>query len=129
MNICYPAIVHKNEDVYILEFIDWNKPAISAPTLAQVIVKAREALNLYISVCLTNYECLPRVSSHAEIRQINEENNGLIIYIDQELKANHYGRTVTKRLMVPERLIRYAEENKMSLSDILTEGIINRALM
>lgn len=129
MNICYPAIVHKNEDVYILEFIDWDKPAISAPTLAQVIVKAREALNLYISVCLTNYECLPRVSSHAEIRRINEENNGLIIYIDQELKANHYGRTVTKRLMVPERLIRYAEENKMSLSDILTEGIINRALM
>lgn len=78
MNLSYPAVIHREDDSYWIEFPDLDGCHTFADTLEDVFDEAREALGAYCSALLDEGKELPMAS---DISSIERGNDGDILTV------------------------------------------------
>ena len=78
MNLSYPAVIHREDDSYWIEFPDLDGCHTFADTLEDVFDEAREALGAYCSALLDEGKGLPVAS---DISSIERGNDGDILTV------------------------------------------------
>lgn len=78
MNLSYPAVIHREDDSYWIEFPDLDGCHTFADTLEDVFDEAREAFGVYCSALLDEGKELPVAS---DISLIERGNDGDILTV------------------------------------------------
>lgn len=72
MNLSYPAVIHREDDSYWIEFPDLDGCHTFADTLEDVFDEAREVLGAYCSALLDEGKGLPVASDISSIERGND---------------------------------------------------------
>lgn len=122
----YPAIIHKEDMKYWVEFPDLDGCFSDGNSLEEALQNAEEALGLYIASLQEEMSNIPEPSdiTSAKVKkaQISENIVTSYIYSDPD-KYHRKTRAVKKTLSIPEWLADAAETNHISLSKVLQEGL------
>ena len=78
MNLSYPAVIHREDDSYWIEFPDLDGCHTFADTLEDVFDEAREALGAYCSALVGEGKVLPMPS---DISLIERGNDGDVLAV------------------------------------------------
>lgn len=117
MNVIYPAILHKEDGAYWVEFPDLVGCQSFGDTLTETVENAKEALAGY---CLTMIEQRMKLPVPSELDAIDSE-GGTIAVIEANLSEAE--KSVKKTLTIPAWLNRAAEEAHVNFSQVLREGL------
>lgn len=113
----YPAIIHKEDGAYWVEFPDLEGCSTCGATLEETMELASEALGLYLVSLLEDGSALPDASDIESLE-------GLTSYITTDLtKYRRDTRAVKKMLSIPAWLAKEAEAQNLSLSKVLQEAL------
>ena len=118
MNIVYPAVLHRENDSYWIEFPDLEGCQSFGDTLAETIENGKEALAGY---CLTLIDEKRRLPAPRDIDKISVGKDESIAVIETNL--TDITKSVKKTLTIPAWLNTVAEEAHLNFSQILQNGI------
>ena len=121
MNITYPALIHKEDNAYWLEFPDIEGCQTFAETLDELLEYAREALGAHCGVLLDNGEKLPVPSKFADIKRGADD---IVAVVRAPITDKK--RSVKKTLTIPAWLNSEAENANINFSQTLQEALIDR---
>ena len=123
MKKVYPAIIHKKEDGYWVEFPDLEGCHTCGDTLEETMGLAEEVLGLFL-VTLEEYnEKIPKPSDIKDIKT----DEGDVIYIYTDMNAYRRDtKAVKKMLSIPAWLAKEADKKNLSLSKVLQDALIER---
>ncbi|MBR6381052.1 MAG: type II toxin-antitoxin system HicB family antitoxin [Lachnospiraceae bacterium] len=124
MTKVYPAVVHKEDDGFWLEFPDLPGCHTDGDTLEELMENAEEALGAYLAVKMEYHETVPAASSINEIA-VGANDSKTYVVVDVN-KYHRDTRAVKKMLSIPAWLAKAAEEEHLSLSKILQEALLDR---
>ncbi|GAB1476354.1 type II toxin-antitoxin system HicB family antitoxin [Bacillota bacterium] len=118
----YPAIFHKEDEDYWVEFPDLPGCQSCGDTLENTMELAQEAMGLYIATKIESNEEIPEPSD------INclKTRDGFISYVSVD--ADRYRRktkAVKKTLSIPEWLNEEAEKKHINFSSVLQSALLN----
>ncbi len=122
MNLIYPAIFHKEDNAYWVEFPDLEGCQSFGDTLTETVLNAKEALEGYAITLLEEGHKLPAPS---DITNIACDKNSFSTLVECDI-TNHLTkcRAVKKTLTIPSWL------NDMAVSEgVNFSGILQNALM
>lgn len=117
----YPAVFHKEDDSYWVEFPDLEGCQSFGETLSETMSMAQEALGLYVVDLLENDKSLPQPS---DINTLKAEENAFITLVSVD--ANVYRRdtkAIKKTLSIPSWLNEEAEKKHINFSSLLQEAL------
>lgn len=117
----YPAIFHQEDDSFWVEFPDLEGCQTYGSTIEETIELAQEALGLYLVSLLEDNSTLPLPSSVGSI-PVSEDSFINLIGTDIE-KFRKNTKAVKKTLSIPQWLAEEAENQKISLSKVLQDGL------
>ncbi len=124
MKLAYPAIFHKEDNSYWVEFPDMIGCNTFGDTLNETLFNAKEALEVHAITLLENGECLNKPS---EVFDIETDENSFVtlIYgdIDNYLSES---KAVKKTLSIPEWVNNIGLEHHINFSKTLTDAIIQQ---
>ncbi len=124
MTKVYPAIIHKEESGFWIEFPDLKGCYTEGNTLEDLFVNAEEALGGYLAVKLEAGEELPMVSKLEDIKCTSET---LSTYISTDVNKYHRDTKAVKRMIsLPAWLAKEADSRKLSLSKITKEALLKK---
>lgn len=121
MLIIYPAIFHREDDTYWVEFPDLQGCHTYGDTLPDAFENAKEALEGYCLTLLENDKPLNHSSSISDIHPDDED--AFVTLIDCELK-NTSKRAVKKTLTIPYWLNELAIKENVNFSTVLQNALI-----
>ena len=117
----YPAIFHKENDEYWVEFPDLEGCSTCGFSLEETIELAQEALGLYLVSIVEDGNSIPTSS---KIEDIEAPADGIVNYIATDMdKYRKNTKAVKKTLSIPAWLAEEAEKKNLSLSKVLQEGL------
>ncbi|MGT2949246.1 type II toxin-antitoxin system HicB family antitoxin [Streptococcus devriesei] len=115
----YPAIFHKEEEGYWVEFPEFGGGA-QGEDLEEAMKHARQMLESVLASYLDEGMALPDPS---DIQELSAE-DGFVTMIQADpspyLKNN---RAIRKNVTVPEWLVRLADRNQINYSEVLTKAL------
>ena len=124
MLFIYPAIFHKEEGNYWVEFPDLEGCQSYGEDIKETIKMAQEALELYIEVKLEAGNILPKPS---DIEKLKLDDNSFSSFItcevDEYLKS---AKAVKKTLTIPEWLNVLAEKKGINFSQTLQNALLEK---
>ena len=124
MLFIYPAIFHKEDNSYWVEFPDLEGCNTFGDTLPEVMEFAQEAMEVYIETLLENRRELPKPT---EINNIITQDDSFVSLVtckmDGYLKKS---RAIKKTLTIPEWLNDLAEQNQINFSQTLQNALLER---
>lgn len=124
MTRVYPAIVHKEDDGYWIQFPDLEGYYTDGDTLAEVLRNAEEALGAFLAVKMEYGEVIPDPSDISDVSKTTEE---ITTYISVDVNKYHKDtRAVKKMLSIPSWLAKEAEARDWSLSKVLQDALISK---
>lgn len=124
MTRVYPAIVHKEDDGYWIQFPDLEGCYTDGDTLAEVLRNAEEALGAFLAVKMEYGEVIPDPSDISDVSKTTEE---ITTYISVDVNKYHKDtRAVKKMLSIPSWLAKEAEARDWSLSKVLQDALISK---
>lgn len=124
MTRVYPAIVHKEDDGYWIQFPDLEGCYTDGDTLAEVLRNAEEALGAFLAVKMEYGEVIPDPSDISDVSKTAEE---ITTYISVDVNKYHKDtRAVKKMLSIPSWLAKEAEARDWSLSKVLQDALISK---
>lgn len=115
----YPAIFHREEDQYWVEFPDLEGCNSYGDSLEETMENAQKALGLYLVALIEADQDLPPAS---DIESFASEDTTSYVTVDID-KYRRSTRAVKKTLSLPEWLAIEAEKRNISLSKVLQEGL------
>ncbi len=118
MNIMYPAVFHKEDNAYWVEFPDLCGCQSYGDTLGETMENAKEALAAYCITLIDEKRKLPKVSELEEI----DADGGIIALVETNL--TNLTKSVKKTLTIPAWLNKAAEERHVNFSDTLQKALI-----
>lgn len=119
----YPAVFHKENDSYWVEFPDLEGCQSYGDSIPQVIELAGEALGLYISYRIENGL---KINPASDISNISKPDDGFVSYIPSDaLKYVKKNKAVKKTLTIPEWLNDEAEKRNLNFSGFLQKALID----
>lgn len=122
MYIVYPAVFHKEDEGYWVEFPDLEGCHSMGDTLSETLENADEALEGY---CLTLLESGQKLPEPSNIEDICADENSFINLIDCKLtKAPH--RSVKKTLTIPYWLNEMACNKGINFSQTLQDALMKQ---
>ena len=124
MLFIYPAIFHKEEGNYWVEFPDLEGCQSYGEDIKGTIKMAQEALELYIEVNLEAGNILPKPS---DIEKLKLDSNSFSSFITCEV--NEYlksAKAVKKTLTIPEWLNALAEKKGINFSQTLQNALLEK---
>ena len=123
MNVIYPAIFHKEDEGYWVEFPDIAGCATERDNLPHAMEMAEEALSAVLSSVLDEGQTLPEAS---DIRSV-DAGDGFVTYIKADpVRFMRRTKAVKKTLTIPQWLSDNAEHANLSLSAVLQEALLQR---
>lgn len=124
MLFVYPAVFHKEENSYWVEFPDLEGCQTFGDTLKEAIEFAQEAMGGYIEILLEQRKELPVPS---DIKSILTEENSFSSLItcnmDGYLKKT---KAIKKTLTIPEWLNDLAEKQQINFSQTLQNALMEK---
>lgn len=124
MLFIYPAIFHKEDGEYWVEFPDLEGCHSYGADINETIKMAQEALELYIEVNLEEGKILPKPS---DIEKLKLDGNSFSSFITCEV--NEYlksAKAVKKTLTIPEWLNVLAEKKGINFSQTLQNALLEK---
>lgn len=118
MTVIYPAIFHKEDGAYWVEFPDLEGCNSFGDSVSDTFENAKEALSGYCSVVLEQGNTLPVPS---DISTIQVPENAFVSLVDA--KPADYRKAVKKTLTIPAWLNTIAEEAHAPYSQILQDAL------
>lgn len=118
----YPAIFHKEDNAYWVEFPDLEGCNSCGDTLEETMENAQEALGLYLVALLESGQELPTAS---DIKDVVSDDTTSYVSVDID-RYRRSTKAVKKTLSLPEWLAVEAEKQNISLSKVLQEGLKSR---
>ncbi len=123
MKQVYPAIIHKEDETYWVEFPDLDGCFTEGETLAEALENAEEVLGLFLVTLEEQKQTIPEPSSFNDL----PVTDGNLTYVTTNV--NRYRRNtkaVKKMVSIPEWLSKEAEKNNISLSKVLQEALLSK---
>ncbi len=117
MNVIYPAVLHKEDGAYWVDFPDLPGCQSFGETLCETIENAKEAL---VGHCLAMIDQKMKLPLPSEIDEIDLE-GGTVAIIEGRLEESE--KSVKKTLTIPAWLNRAAEDAHLNFSQVLREGL------
>lgn len=121
MKLIYPAVFHKEDNAYWVEFPDLEGCSSFGDTLEEALANAREALEGYSISLIENKEKLPPPSDISGITP----SDGFVSIVDIDLSAYlNRAKAVKKTLTIPEWLNEAAMERGINFSQTLQDALL-----
>lgn len=122
MIMTYPAVFHREDDAYWVEFPDLQGCQSFGDTLNEVIVGAQEALEGYVLTVWEEGLTLPKAS---DIQDVDAGEDGFVSLITADVKNFQKNtKAVKKTLTIPSWLNDLAVEKGVNFSGLLQEALI-----
>ena len=119
MKVVYPAILHREDGAYWIEFPDLEGCQSFGDTLTEIMDNAKEALAGY---CLTLIEEQRRLPAASDLDTIERESGDGIVVIEANLKDAT--KSVKKTLTIPAWLNAAAESRNINFSETLQNALV-----
>lgn len=123
MVVSYPAIVHKVEKSYWLEFPDLPGCQTYGDTLNQTMEYAMEALGGYLLVLLEEQKPIPCPS---DIQRICPEEDAFTTLVACNINQYKDSKAVKKTLTIPAWLNDIAMDKGINFSKVLQDALLSR---
>lgn len=120
----YPLIIH-NEDGYWGEFPDVPGCNCQGDTLDEIVMDAKEALNLHLLSMVIDGETLPTPSNPTTIK-VHSTDFVTMIYGDLDIKKKD--TAVKKTLTIPKWLNDKATDMGINFSKVLQEALLEKVI-
>lgn len=119
MKVVYPAILHREDGSYWVEFPDLEGCQSFGDTLAEITNNAKEALSGY---CLTLIEEQRKLPPPSDIDEIETGEGAGILVVEVSLKET--SKSVKKTLTIPAWLNAAAESRNINFSETLQRALV-----
>ena len=117
----YPAVFHKDDGSFWVEFPDLPGCQTYGDTLEHTMELAEEALGLYLSDKLENGVNLPEATDY---ENIDTPSDAFVSYVSADPNKYHRNtKAVKKTLSIPAWLADEADARHLSLSKVLQEAL------
>lgn len=124
MKIVFPAIFHRENNSYWVDFPDLTGCQSFGDTQTETLYNAKEALEGYALSLLENGEKLPEPS---EISSIKTDKDSFVSLVDADLSPYlNKSKAVKKTLTIPEWLNDAAIEKGINFSRTLQDALIQK---
>ena len=125
MHLVYPAIFHREEDSYWVEFPDLEGCQSFGDTLDETVLNAKEALEGYAMTLLEQGSKLPSPSDICTIAYHNEAGKIFTSLVECNLSNNMTKcRAVKKTLTIPSWLNDMAIKEGINFSNVLQNALL-----
>lgn len=119
MKVVYPAVLHREDGAYWIEFPDLEGCQSFGDTLMEIMDNAKEALTGY---CLTLIEEQRKLPAASDLDAIEKEDGDGIVVIEANLKDAT--KSVKKTLTIPAWLNAAAESRNINFSETLQNALV-----
>ena len=124
MLLVYPAIFHKEDGAFWVEFPDLDGCHTYGETLPETLKCAQEAMGLYLNELLEAKKPLPKPTGLSEIKC---DKNAFANLVSCDIDAYIQGsKAVKKTLTIPGWLNELAVQNNINFSRALQEVLLER---
>jgi len=124
MKLIYPAIFHKEDEQFWVEFPDLEGCQSFGNNLTEALDFAREALEGYCIALLEAKRPLPPVS---DIKSLETDEDSFVSLVETNLTTNlSKQKSVKKTLTLPAWLNDMALEKGINFSAVLQEALVDR---
>lgn len=121
MLFIYPAIFHKENNSYWVEFPDLEGCQTYGSTLNETMGFAQEALAGYL---LTLFECNLNITQPSELSSISHDENSFVTLVTCDLNQYKDTKAVKKTLTIPSWLNERALSKGINFSQVLQEALL-----
>lgn len=121
----YPAIFHKEEGIFWVEFPDLPGCYTTGDDISEVMELAQEALDLYLATQIES-EVVPESPTDIRSISLNDETSFVSLVA---CDVSHYIRStkaVKKTLTIPDWLNSMAEKNSINFSQTLQKALMEK---
>lgn len=127
-NNSYPAIFHKENDSYWVEFPDLEGCFSSGETIEEAYENAKEALGMYLNKDGDLYERkIKKPSSISIILSKNKREIVMLVEFDSiKFDKKFKNKAIKKTLSIPEWLNNIAIKENINFSNVLQEALIEK---
>lgn len=126
MLFIYPAIFHKENDSYWVEFPDLEGCHTFGDTLAETMESAQEALSGYL---LTVLEENKQLAKPCELSSIQCDENSFSTLVTCDINQYKDTKAVKKTLTIPSWLNERAMSMGINFSQVLQEALLTKIQM
>lgn len=121
MKVIYPAIFHREDNAYWVEFPDLEGCQSFGDTIEETLSGAKEALAAY---CVTLFEQGKKLPAPSDTESINVPAGSFTSLVEAELITK--SQSVKKTLTIPSWLNKAAEENGVNFSGVLQTALMEK---
>lgn len=127
-NNSYPAVFHKENDSYWVEFPDLEGCFSSGETIEEAYENAKEALGMYLNKDGDLYERkIKKPSSISIILSKNKREIVMLVEFDSiKFDKKFKNKAIKKTLSIPEWLNNIAIKENINFSNVLQEALIEK---
>lgn len=129
----YPACFYEEQDgSFSVIFPDLNHLASCGDNLTTAFENAVDCLAGYLFSAITDGETIPKPSDIKKINPDSEYDEYKSVFVNlvsvdvQEYADKHFGKTVSKTVLIPEWLNTAAEQQNINFSAVLQEGLAQK---
>lgn len=123
MLFVYPAVFHKEDGAYWVEFPDLEGCQSFGDDVSETVANAQEALAAYIMTLLEDGTPLPKA---APIESVASPSDGFVSLVSCDISAYKDTRAVKKTLTIPAWLNDRAAAMGINFSQVLQEALLKR---
>lgn len=123
MLFIYPAIFHKENDSYWVEFPDLDGCHTFGDTLAETMESAQEALSGYL---LTTLEENKQLAKPCDLSSIQCDENSFSTLVTCDINQYKDTKAVKKTLTIPSWLNERAMSMGINFSQVLQEALLTK---
>lgn len=126
MLFTYPALFHKENDSYWVEFSDLPGCQTYGSTLNETIEYAQEALSSYLLTLIDEDKPLPSPSDIRHINSTINEDDVFVTLVSCDIGQYKNAKSVKKTLTIPAWLNDKALAQGINFSKVLQDALLNK---
>jgi predicted RNase H-like HicB family nuclease len=119
--LIYPALFHREDGSYWVEFPDLEGCQSFGDTLEEIYENAKEALAAY---CVTLFEQGRKLNPPTDICKIQSDDGTFVSLVEADLIQK--SRAVKKTLTIPSWLNEAAEKHHINFSGVLQDALMQK---
>lgn len=123
MLFIYPAVFHKQDDCYWVEFPDLEGCQTYGDSLNETMEYAQEALSAYL---LTSLEQNLPFAQPSDISSISSDSDSFVTFVTCDINQYKDTKAVKKTLTIPAWLNERALAMNINFSQVLQEALLTK---